>query len=519
MSDDTTSDPMAKQPSSKDRSAQPDLINLKAIPTSTAQEVETDVLRPVVFSSDNNFCRFELEPKGFLSPTSSISIGVKPNSDVKKATFPINIGVHSLVSRAVLKTSSGRVLCDTEEFGWLNSYKSAFIDNTTQLERDQYVCGRCVNWAPLYTTPTAATTNFQTDTEAKLMGLQNGKEYGGLKTTMDVFQGLTPRNFSIVSSGRTGLSPTFAIRLYELFPFLKSGNQIPLFMLDNDRIQVELYFTPLTSTDRMSVSKEDEAQVNAQFEIDQNTVEFISDHIFYPGQMDKWASLNKDLTFQYFDYVVSRQTLTASDTPADDNSAVNTRNIGGAGRLVTRVYAGYRPKSVDIADIGVQGQGSIFNRYTAIGLRKEADYTGHLVSNLRYNETQLYPLDVNNIARHYHNLRDAEGRQLYVPRQVYSGGGNILPDGTEGEATSFDYDGRNQKQLQMTQFYQAWRLNRGERVGTKGIELTMNQNKDAGDGKADTEPGLPPGTYTLTAFTEQLRYATLKDGQLEVYWS
>ena len=47
----------------------------------------------------------------------------------------------------------------------------------------------------------------------------------------------------------------------------------------------------------------------------------------------------------------------------------------------------------------------------------------------------------------------------------------------------------------------------------------MNQNKDAGDGKADTEPGLPPGTYTLTAFTEQLRYATLKDGQLEVYWS
>ena len=107
MSDDTTSDPMAKQPSSKDRSAQPDLINLKAIPTSTAQEVETDVLRPVVFSSDNNFCRFELEPKGFLSPTSSISIGVKPNSDVKKATFPINIGVHSLVSRAVLKTSSG----------------------------------------------------------------------------------------------------------------------------------------------------------------------------------------------------------------------------------------------------------------------------------------------------------------------------------------------------------------------------------------------------------------------------
>ena len=48
MSDDVTTDPMVKsQPQGKDRSAQPDIINLKNVPTSTAQEVETDVLRPV----------------------------------------------------------------------------------------------------------------------------------------------------------------------------------------------------------------------------------------------------------------------------------------------------------------------------------------------------------------------------------------------------------------------------------------------------------------------------------------
>ena len=509
-----TGTPSSAKSSGKDRSKQPDIINLRTLDTSTAQEVETDVLRPVVFSSDNTFCRFELEPKGFLSPTSSISIGVKAPAGMLKAQFPINIGVHSLIQRAVLKTSSGRVICDMDEFGWFSSYKSAFVDGTSQQERDQYTSGRVVNWGSLYTDPTESTTPFETNTQAKYLGLQNGKEYGGIRTDLATVDGLTPRNFTITSADaqRSGLNPTFAIRLYDLFPFLKSGNQIPLFMMGSDRIQVELTFTDPASTDRMVLSKEDEGRTGARFDIDQNTVEFISDHIFYPQQMEKWASMNKDLTFQYFDYVSSRQTVTASDTAVDDNTQVNVRNIGGAGRIVTRCIAGYRPSVVTLPTHGGINDLAIFNKYQARGMRKTGADVGQLKSNLRYNEKQLYPLEVNNGARHYHNLRDAEMKQLYVPRQLYTGGGSVLPNAGAGNV--WHYNGRTQDQLEMSQFYQAWRINSGERIGTKGIEIEMSANNFAGD-----KTGLDPGTYTQTCFTEQLRYATLKDGHMEVFFS
>ena len=42
----------------------------------------------------------------------------------------------------------------------------------------------------------------------------------------------------------------------------------------------------------------------------------------------------------------------------------------------------------------------------------------------------------------------------------------------------------------------------------------MNMRDAAGDGE-----GLANGKYLQIVYTEQLRYATLKDGQIEVYWS
>ena len=60
----------------------PESVQLVNFKTTTNEYVESDVLNPVVFSSDNLFCRFELEPKGFLSPDSAISIGLTPNVGV-----------------------------------------------------------------------------------------------------------------------------------------------------------------------------------------------------------------------------------------------------------------------------------------------------------------------------------------------------------------------------------------------------------------------------------------------------
>jgi hypothetical protein len=393
-----------------------------------------------------------------------------------------------------------------EDFGWFHGLKTTFIDPTVLLEKEQYLSGRCMALGPLFNDADATSEEFETLTKASKVGLQNGKEYGGLNENGDL-SGLTPRNATCVFSraARKKLNPTFSIKLYDLFPFLKSGNQLPLFMLGSDRVQIEIYFTGLTSKGRMSLSKEDEGQTGHQFKIDQNLCEFVSDHIFYPGQMERWAEMNKDLTFQYFDYVISRQNVkSASDN--SDNSKVNVRQIGGAGRIVTRVYAGYEPTGTDGDDK------AILNKYQAKGMKVDGEGTGKLESNLFYNERFLFPINVTNNARHYHNFRDAEQKQAFIPDELYCGQDKMLPNTSNG--ASYHYDGRTQDQLRASQFYQGYRLNRGERVGTKGIEITMNATTQAGD-----DEGLKNADYLQVCYTEQLRYATLKDGQLEVFWS
>ena len=507
MNDDNApQDPMTTNTSKSniDRSSQPDIINLTQLLTSTAQEVESDILRPVVFSQD--FMRFELEPKGFLSPTSSITLGLETITTIKRAQFPINVGVASLIDRAVLKTSSGRVICDMEDYGSFHALKSSFIDPSVMLEKEQYLSGRCMTMGAIYENPSATSNKFDQYNYVNKIGLQNGKEYGGTNST-NARAGLTPKNSTCVFSDatRNKLNPTFSVKLFDLFPFLKSGNQIPLFMLGSDRVQIEIYFTKLTSTGRMSLSKEDEGETGHEFKIDQSVCELVSDHIFYPGQMDKWANMNKDLTFQYFDYVLSRQNIkSASDNT--DNSKVNVRQIGGAGRIVTRVYAFYEPTGTDADDRG------ILNKYQAKGMKKDGEGTGKLESNLFYNERFLFPINVKNNARHYHNLRDAEMKQVFIPDELYCGQDMFLPNTADGG--EYHYDGRTQDQLRSSQFYQGFRLNRGERVGTKGIEITMNATTQAGD-----DEGLKNASYLQKVYQEQLRYATLNNGQLEVFWS
>ena len=487
------------------RDAQPDIINLKHLQTSTLQEIESDVLRPVVFAQDNTFCRFELEPKGFLSPGSSISFAMlSPGEDVGQSYFPLSVGVHSLITRAVLKTSSGRVITDTEEFSSFSGYKGLFLNSSVQKEREQYISGRCMAWENIYDPPDATAGDWEATTDAQNIALSNGKEYGGLNTAGGD-GGLTPRNCCVMTdeASRVGLNPSFSVALHDLFPFLKAGNQLPLFMFGSDRIQVELYFSPIARGTRVQLSGEDDAKsMTAEWLINQNSVELISDHIFYPGRMDEWEQKNKDLTFQYFDYNLSRQTITASHD-VDDTSTTNIRQVGGAGRIVTRAFAMYQPNNTTNPDL------SILSNFQATGPTKTGENPGRLESNLFYNERFLYPINITNNARHFHNLRDAEQKQVYTTRQVYSGGGNSLAGGGD-----WMYNGHDQDELQSSQFYQAWRLNRGERIGTKGVELTMNCRSTDG-----TLLGLPPGIYTQMVYTEQLRYATLKNGQLEVYFA
>ena len=67
----------------------------------------------------------------------------------------------------------------------------------------------------------------------------------------------------------------------------------------------------------------------------------IADYTTYDGNvMEAWARKNSQLMFSYMDYRLTRQTI-AVDTGSDINQGIdNIRNVGGAGRLVSKIFVG-----------------------------------------------------------------------------------------------------------------------------------------------------------------------------------
>tara|TARA_R110000803_G_scaffold102283_1_gene170332 strand:+ start:1773 stop:3269 length:1497 start_codon:yes stop_codon:yes gene_type:complete len=497
---------------SKSQDARPDILRMKPMSYVSGQEIESDVLRPVVFSSDNLFARFELQPKGHLSSSSSISFSLKPNAGVERAFVPPNIGIHSLIDRAVLRTSSGRVICDQEEFGHFSSLKSMLKDNDIQTQREQFLSGRDMDYE----------LHYGSNVGALYYGLSNGREY----TQSNILHaddkssqgkasvnGLGHHNFQYITTqdSRTTLSPSYSIVLHDLFPFLKSGNRLPLFMFESDRIQIELYFTApkqqrVCVTQKLNGAALEET-LNQEFLIDQNSVELISDHIFYPTQSLAQMKDAEPSEMPYFDYQLSRQTITSDSADATkDTAKTNTRNVGGASRVITRVFSAYVPTG--------NQETTILNKYKALAMTPTAKQSGELDSNLFFNERFLYPLNIKNNARHFFNLYDTDKRHYHTSREVYSNSGTALMG---AGSTDYQYEGRVQStNLAGSQFWQGFRLNVGERIGTKGIDIHMNARGVNGDGS-----GLPDGSYTQYVYLETMRTLTMdkNTGQIEVLFS
>ena len=112
-------------------------------------------------------------------------------------------------------------------------------------------------------------------------------------------------------------------------------------------------------------------------------------------------------------------------------------------------------------------------------------------------------MDVDNDARHYHNVFQSEGRVPYISRDLFRGEGllattNASTPGSENfEGHALDDTARQKF------FYTAYRLNKGERVNSRGIELYDTRNPI-------------PGGATLRAYLQVVKLATLRDGVMEI---
>lgn len=459
----------------------PDLMKIGPAQVNTQMDVETDILEPVVFNQ--NFCRFRLQNKGILHSNSKLTFSIDvTNHAAGKCSFPLNIGVHALIDRCVLK-AGGKSICETSDFNHYSSYQSTFINPQHNKQREALTTGRmmCRKWD--YTS--------HSDNAASKYTLDFGTEMDKRGLGAGAFKNDLPR-FCIMekdggdSKNGTKTSPVFQIALNDLFPFLKM-NQLPLYMFKED-IDLELHFA---ASHKRGITVENH---NTNFHIDQNQVSMIADYIYYPQEMmDAYASANAQMSFTYVDYRLNKRSVVADGVAA--NTAI--QNVGGAGRIVNKLFYAL---SVDKA--AGDAEQEPFNVYTAQGVEVDrangtpaARDMGVLSHNIRYNDNYLYPIDITNRARLFSNLAQSHGSNPFISKDEYSGEFDLISaELVQGRALSANAN---------TKFtFVEDRLNRNERVNSRGIEVY------------ETWDLLPAATYVWRVWLEVVKMASLDNGVL-----
>jgi hypothetical protein len=442
------------------------------VPTDMMMSFDTDVLDPVVVN--DNFCRFVIPNKGFLHSFSKITLQLNTNGLNDLAIFPINVGVHSLIDRCALKIGT-TTIAEVADFGHYMAYKSLFIDNQVNREREAYLTGRQLAFDWVYWNSSGA----QSDVNASFYQISTRRNpiiaKGGDGDNSDFQPDPVLQNEN---------APIFSVSVADLFEFLKF-NQLPLYMIDQ-QVSIELHFKAASSLGRM-VPERNEGS-GGIFTINTANVKFVSDHIYYDGDiMENYRSQNPEMNWTYVDYQLNKRSFT--DTQLQSKQVFN---VGGAGRLVNKVFS-------SLEHIFAASDLRLTNQYCSVAPILQLANNGVVTTNLRYNDNYLFPIDRTNPALHFHALLDAEQNVPHVTREMYSnerGAG-----GLDEESTFLQYQSSSETQGLAARFmWLGYRLNRNERVSSRGIELEV-QYQD-----------LAVGNYTHRTYLELVKSATLRNG-------
>lgn len=479
----------------------PDLVKIGSVSTDTAINVQTDILDPVIFSERE--ARFVLDNKGILHSNSRITFSSDGAAFVGtdgRVFYPPNIGVHSLIQRAALRVGT-KTVCEIEDYNHYAAYESTFLPPDAIKEREQVISGRFMSVAPVlnglgFALQNASNSASRSEslTEAKSIQIDNGKTLTG-QSLANPWRPLTKtqvpdNNRTIYDFQDESNKPTYSILLADLFPFLKT-NQLPLFMM-SEQVSIHLTFTTRQSdqtSERVSLTSG--KTLSKDLVLVRADCQMIADYIFYPqDMMEQYRQANSTMSFNYVDYQFVKRTVSATEF---SNQLI--QNLGGAGRIVNKVFVAAQQTS--------NKQAALLNNYVAEGPTISTTSTGAVTTNLKYNDNFLYPIDVSNDARHYHNVFMSEGRVPYISRDLYRGEGQLATDQTDTKGACAFEDFSAKAGLRQKFFYTAYRLNKGERVNSRGIELFDKR----------TTMG---GSSTLRAWLQVVRVATLRDGMFEM---
>ena len=455
----------------------PEILKNCALSTTTAGETYTEVIEPVTFS-DTGQCRFTLKNEGILNHASKLVLGVDTNASVARAFFPPNVGIGSLIKRATLSIGS-KTICETDDWNHLQAMKSVFISNQNNKEREVYMSGRCINHEFCYETSSASSAS-NSNSEASNYTLS----YGKYPTVTGLAQATQVKSFQLAAN-----KPTFMIDMRDLFSFFRAGHNLPLYLMD-ESIHIDLTFEQ--DPFRMSLAENSASNVfGKSFPILRTECKILQDIIIYDGNvMEELRNSHKDISFTYSDYQLTKTSVTQAQ-------ARNvTRNLGGAGRMVTDVIW----QLTDEGNASVLSDASLLNKYKSLS----PDGTGTMTSNIKFNDEFVYPLDQTNFGKHFHNLMKSEGGIPYVSRDEYSNQGVGLAGSAKATFEAYNPS----TQLGESFFYNGVKIPGNDRINSVGLQLIVQYND------------IPAvvGNTVLRAWIAVMKTVQIKDGITDVYF-
>tara|TARA_R110002049_G_scaffold210425_1_gene381296 strand:- start:3890 stop:5410 length:1521 start_codon:yes stop_codon:yes gene_type:complete len=500
----------------------PDLVKLNTIPVNYEQNIETDLIETSTFQEATNvatgFARFDLQQKGFLHSQSKLFLSLIPQTNAR-AYLPVNIGIGSVIDRAVLKVGN-QVINEISDWNHLHMIKSAQVDNENNVEREQYTTGRTMNHKYLMRKVVGGVSG-STFPLSGSYGLDNHRNYsgsagaaagaaGGSEGFNGQIQPFAVMDATDVNTVRE--SPTYSVDLSDLFPFLAT-HSLPLYMIDQ-QLSIELYWSPLGALTAGGVAAVPSPRVcvpagtadGAQYRIDRNELKFCADYIFYTDNdaMERYRNANPVIEFAFPDYRLSKTTLTQGQLLTGQ-----VRNLGMANRLVSRVLTTVTNDAASSV--------SMIGKYNSVfPTRASATQNAGAVSyNLRYNDRFEFPINLTNPAQLFTHFTQSESIP-FVTREEYSRqqqglSGIYTFEGHRQDSGAAEFTG-----LSGLSFMLGTKLT-GGRVGIRGIELHLTMGDAANGGMPDVGGQGAATPYTVRSYCEYMRIARLTDGGMTIF--
>jgi hypothetical protein len=314
----------------------------------------------------------------------------------------------------------GKLISEIQDFNHFMSYKACFNSNEENFERNTVTNGILMDYQMI-------------DDE---VGIHTGRSYKGDAVLFEEFNDLKQ-------------IPTYQIRLVDMFPWLGKV-QLPLYLM-KEQVSIELFFE--TDNAKKYITPKGGTDITSPIVIDTEQTKLVADYIYYPQPiMDNYeAQIAKTgLTIPILEYGLVKMTVALV---SDDVKIL--RNIGGANRMVTKLI-------IMNSETGKTRQ-VLFNDFGSSLVSKDGATFRY---NIKYNDRNLYPRNIDNVAHAFNQVQNAEGLPLFIT------GGEYDVDRADYTTKKIEGYDLNIAAQTNTRGFVAIKLD-GERVNSAGIEVDM----------------------------------------------